>query len=243
MRDKAQKLSATRAGRKRFRDVCRNRCSDRAVRWHQDETTYPLINHKNVCDYLTRSGDEIIALLNEVSAGLDDAAQKLHQECERLCLELEERLKPKIERLIERYAMDNRQYLSHCARVWEDEIATSKTALLEQVQQGFDQLTLNLNQLDVIDEAIPGFEKRTERIALTHVWGKTSVKPAGRPSARRSVPSREASFRVLERLSVPASAVYLVAWWAATVAAKLERISIQPNMKISKSAITAWRWR
>lgn len=139
----------------------------------------PLINHKNVCDYLTRSGDEIIALLDEVAAGLDDAAQKLHQEYERLCLELEQRLQPKIERLIDRYAMDNRQYSSHCSRVWEEEIATSKAALLTQVQQGFDQLTLNLNQLDVIDEAIPGFEKRVERIAFHSRLGENVGKAGG----------------------------------------------------------------
>jgi phage-related tail protein len=139
----------------------------------------PLINHKNVCDYLTRSGDEIIALLDEVAAGLDDAAQKLHQEYERLCLELEQRLQPKIERLIDRYAMDNRQYLSHCSRVWEEEITTSKAALLTQVQQGFDQLTLNLNQLDMIDEAIPGFEKRVERIAFHSRLGENVGKAGG----------------------------------------------------------------
>ncbi|MGE4716959.1 MULTISPECIES: dynamin family protein [Yersinia] len=139
----------------------------------------PLVNHKNFCDDLQTNSQELVETLARLEEQLEHACQQLHWRSGQIHVELDQRLQPRIDQLAEQYVMEDRQYLQHCAEVWEQEFATSVAALLYGVKDEFDQMAGSINAVVATDRAIPGFKKRVERIAFNSSLGEKVGKASG----------------------------------------------------------------
>lgn len=139
----------------------------------------PLLNHKNLCSRLEEHSNSVIERLSDIEQRLKDAALKLEQARERESLAFEQRLQPKIDQLAHQFVMDDRQFFQQCEKVWHQESGASKTALLSHAKLEFDQLTVDMGILDVIEQPVPGFRKRIERIAFDSTLGENIGKASG----------------------------------------------------------------
>ncbi|MBN3196694.1 dynamin family protein [Pectobacterium versatile] len=145
---------------------------------HMKQRT-PLVNHKNFCDDLQTNSQGLLDILAGLEEQLKHACQQLNWRSGQIHAELDQRLQPRIDKMAEQYAMDDRLYLQHCSQVWEQEFAASVAALLDGVKDEFDQMAGCINALVATDRAIPGFKKRVERIAFNSSLGEKVGKASG----------------------------------------------------------------
>lgn len=139
----------------------------------------PLVNHKNFCDDLQTNSQHLVETLSGLEEQLEHACQQLRLRSGQIHVELNQRLQPRIDQLAEQYVMDDRLYLKHCIKIWQQEFAASVTALLDGVKDEFDQMAGSINALVATDHAIPAFKKCVERIAFNSSLGEKVGKASG----------------------------------------------------------------